>query len=231
MMAVTMTTLGGTFSEPIVHVLVANAYAVGFILVVLGRSELFTEHTTLAVVPVLHKQASVRELGRLWGVVYVTNLLGGGAFAGLAVFIGPRLGTVDVTTFTTIARGLLKYSPTVTFFTAILAGWLMGLMTWLVAAGRNTISEAAFVWLIAFMIGFIHLPHSIAGSVEVLLGVFVSDELVLGQFFTFLLWSTIGNIIGGTVFVALLKYGHGINPGRPSEAYETTVETEQASEE
>ena len=213
-MAVTLTTLGGGFSEPIVHVLTANAYTVGFIFVVLGRSELFTEHTTLAFVPVLHREASVGQLGRLWGTVYVSNLLGGSVFAALAVFIGPQLGTVDAAAFGEIAHELVKYSPTVLFLSAILAGWLMGLMTWLVAAGRNTISQLVFVWLIAFMIGYIHLPHSIAGSIEVLLAVIAGEGVGVGQFLGFLLWSTLGNIVGGTVFVALLKYGHGINPGR-----------------
>ena len=68
-------------------------YAVGFIFVVLGRSELFTEQTTLAVLPVLNRQASVLELVRTWAVVYVANLLGAAAFAGLAVLIGPALGS------------------------------------------------------------------------------------------------------------------------------------------
>ena len=70
---------------PVVRLLVANMYAVGFIFVVLGRSELFTEQTTLAVLPVLGGRATVRELLRLWGVVYVANLIGAAAFAGLAV--------------------------------------------------------------------------------------------------------------------------------------------------
>ena len=89
----------------------------------------------------------------------------------------------------------------------------MGLMTWLVAAGRNTISQVFFVWLVATVIGLARLPHSIAGSVEVLLGVFAGQGVTLVQFGQFLFWSTLGNIIGGTVFVALLKYGHGVRGG------------------
>jgi formate/nitrite transporter FocA (FNT family) len=41
----------------------------GFLFVILGRSELFTEHTTLAVLPVLDGRASLRQLGRLWGLI------------------------------------------------------------------------------------------------------------------------------------------------------------------
>ncbi len=232
LMAVMITVSGGAFSDPVTHILVANAYTVGFVIVVLGRSELFTEHTTLAVVPVLHREASVAELGRLWGTVWVSNLVGGAVFAALAVYVGPELGTIDADAFGVIAHDLVKYSPSVTVLAGVLAGWLMGLMTWLVAAGRNTISQAVFVWLIALVIGLAHLPHSIAGSVEVLLGVFAGQGVSLPQFGSFLVWSTVGNVVGGTVFVALLKYGHGIRGGRSADEFDGEVAeaAESASE-
>ena len=220
LMAVVITISEGSFSDPLVHILAANAYTVGFVIVVLGRSELFTEHTTLAVVPVLHRRASVLKLGRLWGVVYVSNLVGVVIFAGLVMFIEPQLGTVDAAAFGEIARDLVEYSPMTTVLAGVLAGWLMGLMTWLVAAGRNTISQVLFVWLIALIIGMGHLPHSIAGSVEVLLGLLAGQGVTVGQFASFLIWSTLGNVIGGSVFVALLKYGHGIRGGPEAEDYE-----------
>ncbi|MFL6199868.1 MAG: formate/nitrite transporter family protein, partial [Thermoanaerobaculia bacterium] len=84
----------GTLPHPVSEILVANMYAAGFLFVVLGRSELFTEHTTLAVLPVLDGRASVAQLGRLWGLVYIANLLGAAAFAGFLSFLGPQLGVV-----------------------------------------------------------------------------------------------------------------------------------------
>jgi formate/nitrite transporter FocA (FNT family) len=82
LMAVMATLIAGTLPRPVTELLVANLDAVGFLFVVLGRSELFTEQTTL---PVLDGKASVGALARTWGVVYAGNLLGA-AFAGL-----PRL--------------------------------------------------------------------------------------------------------------------------------------------
>lgn len=224
LMVVIMSLPRGNFPNFLVDILIANAYAVGFIIVVLGRSELFTEHTTLAVIPVLHREASLSELGRVWGIVYTSNLVGGGLFAWLIVFISPQLGTVNPENFGKLATSLVAYTPEVTLVSGVLAGWLMGLMTWLVAAGRQTISQIVFVWMIAFVIGISHLPHSIAGSVEVLLGVFSQDGISVIQFLSFLLWSTVGNIIGGTVFVALLKYGHGIKGGGEPDSYSQAVE-------
>ncbi|MEO9003839.1 MAG: formate/nitrite transporter family protein, partial [Ginsengibacter sp.] len=59
LMAVVLTLTKGIFPEPVVKFLVANMYPIGFIFVVLGRSELFTEHTTLAVLPVLQGLTSI----------------------------------------------------------------------------------------------------------------------------------------------------------------------------
>ncbi|MFC4449161.1 formate/nitrite transporter family protein [Halorussus aquaticus] len=231
LMAVVITMSSGAFSDPLTGLLVANAYAVGFIFVVLGRSELFTEHTSLAVVPVLNGQASVSKLARLWGVIYVSNLVGGALFSLLAVQVGPELTTVEMSAFGEIAHGLVKYSWSTTVLAAVLAGWLMGLMTWLVAAGQNTISQAFFVWLVAVVIGLAHLPHSIAGSVEVMLGMFARQGITVLDFAHFLLWSTVGNVIGGSVFVGLLKYGHGIRGGTSPEDIDVDVDEGTAEQE
>src|SRR3954454_13089806 len=91
------------------EILVAMMYSVGFIFVVLGRSELFTEHTTLAVLPVLDGRASVRQLGRLWGLIYVSNLAGTAIFAAFAVLIAPPLGIVQPFAFGKIAHGIVDH--------------------------------------------------------------------------------------------------------------------------
>ncbi len=216
LMAVMLTQARDVLPRPVVEILVANLYAVGFIFVVLGRSELFTEQTTLAVLPVLRGRATVAELLRLWAVVYVANLVGAAAFALLAVITGPALGVIDPAAFGEIARRLTEHPAGTIFLSGILAGWLMGLVSWLVAAGRDTISQIVLVWLVTTAIGFAHLHHSILGSVEVLAGAFANQGVTAADFGHFLLWTTLGNAVGGPVFVALIKYGHA-NP-EPSPA-------------
>jgi len=190
--------------------LVANMYAIGFIFVVLGRSELFTEQTTLAVLSVLNRKATVAALGRSWAVIYAANLVGAAAFAGLAVLIGPALGVIDRPVFGTIAVTLTAHPWWVILLSGILAGWLMGLLSWLVTASRDTISQIVIVWLIASVIGIAHLHHVVVGSVEVLAGVFAGEGVTWMDFGHFLLWTTLGNAVGGPVFVAVIKYGHAI---------------------
>jgi len=95
----------------------------------------------------------------------------------------------------------------VIFLSAVLAGWLMGLLSWLVAAGRDTISQVVLVWLITAAIGFAGLHHVILGAVEVLAGAFAGQGVGPADVGHFLLWATLGNTLGGALFVALLKYG------------------------
>ncbi len=212
LMAIMLTLVGGVYGDPLTQILLANLYSVGFILVVLGRSELFTEHTALAVFPVLDRQGGLRNLGRLWGLVFLGNVVGAAVFAGFVVsFVTPHL--VDPTAFTQLARAYTTQSTWVMFAGAILAGWLMGLLTWLIAAAQDTPGRIFFVWLITASISFAHFPHCIAGTVEVLMGLLVSPAITPADYGRFLLLSTAGNIIGGIVFVALLRYEHVTRDG------------------
>jgi formate/nitrite transporter FocA (FNT family) len=208
LMAVALTQFSDVLAEPFVDLIMANMYAIGFIFVIVGRSELFTEHTTLAVLPVLNGRASVRGLARLWGVVYVANLLGAAIFALLATIIAPALGVVEVEAFGTIAEHMTAHAWWVILLSGVLAGWMMGLLSWLVTAGRDTISQVILIWLVTTAIGFIGLHHSIVGSAEVLAGFFAGQGITLADFGHFLLWATLGNAIGGVFFVALIKYSH-----------------------
>jgi formate/nitrite transporter FocA (FNT family) len=207
LMAAMLTVADGKLPEPVVRLLVANMYAVGFIFVVLGRSELFTEQTTLAVLPVLGGKGTVRELLRLWVVVYCANLIGAAMFAGMAVAIGPGLGVIDPSAFGRIAHRMTDHSGDAIVASGMLAGWLMGLLSWLVAAGRDTISQVVVVWLVTSAIGFAGLHHVVLGAVEVLAGAFANQGIGPADVGRFLIWATIGNVIGGTVFVAVIKYG------------------------
>lgn len=213
LMAVMLTLTEGGYGDIGTELLLASAYSIGFIFVILGRTELFTEHTTLAVMPILDGRASVRGLARLWGLVYVSNVVGGAVFTAFVVTLMPNLGVASPEAFETIAYKLVNHDPTWLFVAGILAGWLMGLLAWLITAAQETVSRLLVIWLVTASIGILHLPHSIAGNVEVLFGVFVSPRVSVMDYATFLALATIGNAVGGTVFVGLLKYGHVVRGG------------------
>lgn len=210
LMAVVITLSQGGFGDLVTELLLASAYAIGFLFVILGRSELFTEHTTLAVLPVIDRQASLSQLARLWGLVYIGNIVGGALFTLLAVILMPGLGVVSPAAFETIALKLVTHDLHWLFVAGIFAGWLMGLLAWLITAAQGTIGRVAIIWIVTGTIGILHLPHSIAGNVEVLFGLFVSAAVTPLDYLVFLVITTVGNAVGGAVFVAILKYSHVI---------------------
>lgn len=208
LMGVILTLSAGSYGDLSTELLLASAYSVGFIFVILGRSELFTEHTALAIMPVIDGKASLKELARLWGIVYAGNIIGGAIFTGLAVLLMPGLGVIEPAAFTTIANKLVSHQLHWLLIAGIFAGWLMGLLAWLITSAQNTISRVFMIWMVTATIGMLHLPHSIAGNVEVLFGLFTSNSITIMDYLAFLSLATVGNAIGGTVFVGLMKYGH-----------------------
>lgn len=208
LMAVIATLTSKELSHAVTQMLVSLAYAVGFVFVVIGRSELFTEQTTSAVLPVLSGRANVNQLLRLWGLVLIANLAGAIVIAGVISQVGPKLGVIDVDVLREIALRLLQHEWWIMLLSGIAAGWLMGIMAWLVIASRETVSQIIVVTLISFVIGIAGFHHSIAGTIEVLMAVFAGAGPTLADYGQFLLWSVLGNAIGGSVFVALLKFGH-----------------------
>ena len=208
LMAAMRTLMRGTAPPAVVDLMSAAMYSVGFIFVVVGRSELFTEHTSRAMFPVMSGHAGWAALARLWGLVYLGNLVGVAAFALLVARAGPPLGIADSHAVAAMARPLVEKTWLLTVVSAALAGWLMGLLSWLVAACRDTISQIVIVLLVATSIGLARLPHAIVGSGEVLTSVFAGDGTTLPEFGRFLGWTTLGNGLGGAIFVAALKYSH-----------------------
>jgi formate/nitrite transporter FocA (FNT family) len=208
LMGVLLTLFQGQVSASSLKFMMAVSYPLGFIFVIIGRSELFTEHTALAMVPVLNGKQTVRSLLILWGLVYFGNVLGGFGFALFITYLAPEIGFIKVSAFEYIANHLLDYPSDTIFFSAILAGWLMGLLGWLVTSSQETISRIFVIILVTVVIALGGLHHCIIGSIEVISGVITSDELTFGDYIRFQWWATIGNLVGGAVFVALLKYSH-----------------------
>lgn len=200
-----LTLFTGIIHDAALHVLLALSYPIGFIFVVIGRSELFTEHTTLAVIPVLNKRASIKSLLKVWGIIYIGNLLGGYVIGSVIAVLGPEMEIITVEAINTLAYKMTSYSWMVIFGSAILAGWLMGLLSWLVTGSQETISRIFMVFLITSLIGIGGLHHSIVGSIEVFASVLKGGTTGV-EYLYFQWWTTIGNIVGGTIFVALVKY-------------------------
>ena len=177
-------------------------YSLGFLVVILGRQQLFTENTLTVILPLLRKKKlhMLLNVGRLWGIVLVMNLIGTFLFA---LFVGKTVVFPPEThrAFTEMATTVLHLSFGTILLRGILAGWLIALMIWLLP-----FAESARIWviiLLTYTIGLAELPHVIAGSVETLYLV-VTGSLSFSDYLdSFFLPAIIGNIIGGVALVAI----------------------------
>ena len=201
------TTMTVDLSNTIIQrVLTALVYPLGFVLCILSRTQLFTEHTATAVYPILVGKFSVKKLFLLWFIVISGNLFGGLMSSQLLVqadsVIHAYAGYVK------IAEHLVAYDSKSLLISAILAGWLMALAAWITLSTPSTLSQIVIIYLVTFLIGIGGLHHSIAGSVEMFVGYFISDNFSVTDVGFFVSHALLGNLIGGSIFVALLNYGH-----------------------
>nr|NIQ08543.1 formate/nitrite transporter family protein [Gammaproteobacteria bacterium] len=139
-------------------------------------------------------------------VVIVGNLCGALLSASFLVggdgVIGAEAGYLD------IGRHLVHFGTSDLLISALLAGWLMALGAWLVMGTQPTLSQMASIYIVTFMIGLGDLHHSIAGSVEIFTAYLISDQFTLSQVGRFMVTTIFGNLVGGSIFVALLNYAH-----------------------
>lgn len=198
--------LGGSIDENVVIKLFSLVYPVGFILVILGKSALFTEQTSVLALPVLNGQRSFMELLRVWSLVILGNILGGMFFAFFIGNLAPQLNLFTTDTMVRVGTHVLDNPWWVLLLSAITAGWLMGLLTWLLNTTINSVSKILLIFLITGVIGFSGFHHSIVGNIEVFGALLHSSDIQISHYLIFLFLTLIGNGIGGAVVVGLFKY-------------------------
>lgn len=180
-------------------------YSVGFLIVVLGRQQLYTETTLTAVLPLLSRRNVETALGvlRLWSVVLLANLVGTFIFAlclaKIPIFTSPiQQALIEV------SRGGTEGSFEVIFMRAIFAGWLIALMVWLLPVAES--ARVSIIIILTYLIGLGGFNHVVAGSVKQMFLVIVGAQTWGVYAGRFLLPTLLGNIVGGVSLVAFL--GH-----------------------
>lgn len=189
-------------------------YSVGFLIVVLGRQQLFTETTLTAVLPLLARRDAKTGLGtlRLWGIVLGANVIGAYLFA-LTVGRVPIFSPQIYASMVEISRGGDQGGWAVIFVRAIFAGWLIALMVWLLPAAES--ARVSIIIILTYIIGLGGFNHVIAGSVKMLFLVVrgaVSWPDFIANFFVPTL---IGNIVGGVSLVAFLGHAQVVAGSEP----------------
>jgi len=180
-------------------------YPIGFVAVIIGRAQLFTENTLYPVVLVLDERRHLQRTLRLWAVVFASNVCGALLFATLAVKSSALRPDILVQLIQ-LGRDASTGSASHFFWSGVIGGWLIALVAWTVTASHWTIGQLAIVYLLTFVVGIGHFAHCIAGSGEILSAVMAS-AVPVGSYIRWLASATAGNICGGILIVSLLNYG------------------------
>lgn len=208
--AIVLTFMGhavGSAAFPDNPYLASILYPIGFLFIILGRYQLYTENTLPPVKLVLSRLASLPLLLRLWVVVLAANLLGAGV--GAFILANTQVLAPDaMEAGAELVREGLGYGWWDLFFKAVFAGWLVAGLVWLVIAARDTISRVIITYLVFYTIPVLGLLHVVSTAAEVLFFAF-SDipgpgmATLVARFWLPVLF---GNTAGGVILLALVSY-------------------------
>ena len=198
--------LSGKVEDNTIYKLFSIVYPIGFILVILGKSALFTEQTSVLTLPVLNGQRTIWELLKIWGLVIFGNILGGMVFTLFIGTLAPNLNLFTHETMAKIGEHIIHPEAWVLLLSAIAAGWLMGLLNWLLNSTINSLTRIILIFMITGVIGFGGFHHSIVGNLEVFGALIYSDAISVVDYLWFLFLAILGNSIGGAIVVGLFKY-------------------------
>ncbi|MHB1935523.1 MAG: formate/nitrite transporter family protein [Acidobacteriaceae bacterium] len=181
------------------------AYPIGFIAVIVGRAQLFTENTLYPVALMFAERRHFWTTLRLWSIVLPSNLAGAFLFAVLAVRTG-ALAPQYVNAMIQFGKQSTSVSGGHVFWSAVIGGWIIALVAWLVSGSHSITGSVMLIWLLTFLVGLGHFAHCIASSGEIIAAV-LQHQLTTPQYFAWLLPAVLGNITGGVLIVTLLEYG------------------------
>jgi formate/nitrite transporter FocA (FNT family) len=183
----------------------ALGYPVGFLTVVLGRMQLFTEQTIVAILPFARDKTwrNAGRVARLWSLVFAGNMLGTAAVSALAAY-GHVQSDQILTGMVSVSAKLLERGGLDTMMQAIPAGFIMASVAWIRSANNETGFSVVLVLTLAISLcGFAHV---IAGAAEAFLLMWTGRADVGWVIGGFLLPALAGNIIGGTGLFAVLAH-------------------------
>jgi formate/nitrite transporter FocA (FNT family) len=180
-------------------------YPLGFVLVIMGKSELFTENTLAPVAGMINGSGTLAKLARSWSVILASNIAGTVLFSLFVAHADPVFGPYRAI-YRVMGLALVKQPFLPAMLAGVLGGWLVALIAWLIQSTKGSAVHFILIYAISYLLVALTLYHSIIGSIEVLLGMFAGAPITwITWLGSFLLPAVVGNIIGGVVFVAGLK--------------------------
>lgn len=180
-------------------------YVTGFLIVVFGRLQLFTENTIAAILPIAadFRSSNLYRMARLYVIVLSANLIGA-ALAACVMTYAPVMKPYHFVGVLEVARKAMEPGFYETFALGVPAGFLVAAMVWMLPTAKN--DKFFIVVSIIYLLALGEFAHVIVGSVEVGVLVLAGEMNIIEGVFGFIVPALIGNMVGGTVLFALLAY-------------------------
>ena len=186
--------------------IIENAgYTFGFLLVILGRMQLFTENTITTVVPTLinPNASSFGRTGRLWSIVLAANVVGAFAVATFLAY-GPVLADDVRQAFTDLSYHAMGMPAMEGFLRGIPAGVLIAALVWMMPGSEH--NQVAIIVLFTWLIALGDFTHIVAGSVEMAFLAVQGLISIPQETFGFCLPVLFGHVVGGTAIFTILAW-------------------------
>ncbi len=184
-------------------------YPLGFLIVITGRQQLFTENTLTAIIPLLARRnlSTLLRVARLWAIVLMANLFGAFLFSWV-VAATPMFHPEVRHAMLQIATEAADVTFGVAILRGIFAGWLIAMVVWMLAAIDT--GRLAVIIIVTYIVGLAGLTHIIAGSVEVMFLVMVGNRTFWSILVGYMLPTLIGNCVGGVSLTAALNHAQSV---------------------
>jgi formate/nitrite transporter FocA (FNT family) len=179
------------------------AFPIGFLFVILGRSELFTEDFLIPVAAVVARERTLGSLILLWLIAWVGNLVG---CAGTSVLLSiPEvIGEPIRSGYVAYATEKLKSAPLGVLASAVLAGGVMTALTWVLLSIEHPVARIVAIFASGYVLFAANLAHSIVSASVLMVGIIGSPDKVI-DLLGWLLLATLGNLVGGVGLVTLFR--------------------------
>jgi formate/nitrite transporter FocA (FNT family) len=193
------------FGTSLAHAAGAVAFGIGFVFVVVGKSELFTENFLVPIAGLERNVGSLRKLGELWAGALVLNLVGGTILALILTSQGVLDGEAH-RQLIRLAEHVSGYGTTTAFLSAVAGGALMTLMTWFVeGAAGSTGVRIVMSWIVGALILLGTFNHVIVSTIEFVFGMRYGADVTIGDLFSNLGIALAGNLAGGLLLVTFAR--------------------------
>ncbi len=182
--------------------LASLAFSIGFVALLLGHSELFTEGFLVPVTVVAAGEGTVPQLLKMWGLTLVGNLIGGWVTAWLIVTALPDLRETAITSGVKYADAGLSLR---TFCLAVLAGGAITMLTRMQTGTDDMVAKILAAVGVAFLIVGGELFHSVLDSVLVFTALHSGAPFGYLDWLRWVSWCLVGNLLGGLALTTILR--------------------------